>query len=334
MDRKERKLMSVEEWQRRLEDTFRSDGVIGFELLNIIDAEKQYGRDAIKYFSGYRVLQDSFQGFFVETLRLASRKINELHATDGANIISSAFSFALYRQFHNFRGLRAAENLFLCGYPYAGYSLFRDLTDRAIFMLALMQGLTTPDALFGVDDEIREMMLHVGNNEREKREVLDKATKNRKIEERRISNLILGKGSGLSDSTREELNVWRDLFHSEVHGGKLSFADSVGPLKYGGAMSIGPELKDNQDKSAANYMNRSNEIGWMFHRTLPGIQLQTGSFGKEWAEKWIILDESFRVMIAGLGIIGKDIAFAIEELIDSKFTLRPESSCFTQKIES
>ena len=68
--------MDVAEWQKRLEDTFSTDNIIGKRLLTIIDMEKVYGQFVVQKFHGYRVLTDSFFDFYMETLQAASDWLN------------------------------------------------------------------------------------------------------------------------------------------------------------------------------------------------------------------------------------------------------------------
>lgn len=59
--------MNVSEWQKRLEDNFSSNGIIGEKLVDTINQENAFGLQMLSY-QGLRVLTDSFQSVFIETL--------------------------------------------------------------------------------------------------------------------------------------------------------------------------------------------------------------------------------------------------------------------------
>ena len=53
--------MDVGEWQRRLEEAFSEDNVVGGRyLMDILDAEKKYSSQVLPKLHGYSVLSDSF----------------------------------------------------------------------------------------------------------------------------------------------------------------------------------------------------------------------------------------------------------------------------------
>jgi hypothetical protein len=56
-------------WQKRLEDNFTEDGVVGGKLLaRTWAAEERIGLAFAEKWHGHRILTDSFVGFFAETL--------------------------------------------------------------------------------------------------------------------------------------------------------------------------------------------------------------------------------------------------------------------------
>jgi hypothetical protein len=61
--------MDVGEWQKRLEDNFTEYGMVGGHLLKIIEKEKACGKFYVETFHGQLVLIDSFQSFYVGTIR-------------------------------------------------------------------------------------------------------------------------------------------------------------------------------------------------------------------------------------------------------------------------
>jgi hypothetical protein len=111
--------MNVDEWQTRLEQTFGSKGLVGRRILDIIEKEKEYGLYVTNKFIGYRVISDSFMDFFIQTLKLAYDWTQKFGFPDSYPDYSLIFLF----QLTNFKSLRAAENLLLCGYPLDGYAL-------------------------------------------------------------------------------------------------------------------------------------------------------------------------------------------------------------------
>lgn len=137
---------------------------------------------------------------------------------------------------------------------------------------------------------------------------------------------MLGSASGLEETHMRELDRWEQCFHEEVHGSRWTFFTELGPwLKGEKGLSFGPEPND---MAIGMYMNRCNEIGWMFLRTLPYLQLTPRAFGDTWATKWRVLDDSFRVTSEGLGKMEKKIAWAFIALVDRKFDFSPEQTSY------
>jgi len=308
--------MDVSEWQKRLVDTFSTDEIVGKRLMAIIEMEKAYGLHVVNEYHGYRVLTDSFFDFYIETLHAADDWISVNGFPSDAPSYSSVFLFYVM----SFRRLRAAENLFLCGYPMDGYSLLRDMKDRAICMGAIMNRLGSFSSLYLGERHIDDQGKTLSRDE-----YID-VSKNREKKERAVRKQMIGEESGLTAEQIYELKRWDKLFNEEVHGSRFSYFMEGGPwLKGEKPLSLGP-IPNNP--SIGMYMNRSNEIGWMIFRTLPFLQLSSGAFGEEWARKWHILDESFRSAIEDLGHMNKKIAWAIIALVDQKFRLSPEEIYF------
>lgn len=305
--------MDVSEWQNRLERYFTINGVVGGHLLEIIDKEKKYGEFVITKFHGQRVLMDSFFSFFIETIRTANSDVKKKGWP--ANNPEYGPTVLLYVTL--FRSFRAAENLFTRGYPLDGYALLRDIKDRSIFLGAIVNGITSLSKILG----------YVGNKALTE-ETYRKLKTERKKEEFRVLDLMIRKKSGLEKSVHFELQKWENLFHEEVHGSKLTYFTEGGKwLKGEMPLSIGPVPIE---RSYGMYMNRASEIGWLIVRLFPYLQLDPHSFGAEWAEKWYVLDDSFRIMVKGLEKVGKRIATAFTNFIDIKFPFNPET-CYHQK---
>lgn len=304
--------MNVSEWQKRLERTFSSKGIIGPRLVDIINQENECGNYVINTFHGYRVLQDSFFDFFIDTLQKAGHFARE----HGVPREATYYNITLLSQLTIFRSFRAAENLLLKGYPLDGYALLRDLKDRAIFQAAIMQGVTTFKKLHGYD-----ILETAKGNLSSDSELYKKAKKQQKIQEHKVLELFLGEKAGFDKDTFDELNRWEKMFHEEVHGSRFTFAIEGGDwLRGKSPITTGPLPNTT---AIAMYLNRSNEIGWMLLRTLPVLQLKPNALGDEWSSKWHVLDDSFRYSITSFAKMGKKIGHAILKLIDSKFNFNP-----------
>ena len=200
--------MDVAEWQKRLERYFTVDGVIGGHLLEIIDKEKKYGEYVITKFHGQRVLMDSFFSFFIETIRVANSQIkNKGWPTSYPQYGPIILFYAML-----FRSFRAVENLFTCGYPLDGYAMLRDIKDRALFLGAIVSGITSLSKIFGYAG-VKALT----------EETYKKLKAERKKEEFRVLNLMIRTKSGLDEAIRFELQKWENFFHEEVHGSKLTY---------------------------------------------------------------------------------------------------------------
>jgi hypothetical protein len=284
--------MNVSEWQTRLERTFSGERVVP-----IVEAERECARRFVEKFIGHRVITDSFLDFYVETLELA----NEWQGGRQPPGPYGNYLYTMLVYVVNFRTLRAAENLSLCGYPLDAFALLRDLKDRALFLGAIAAGRTSVAALWMRPNTVQA----------------------HKAMERRLLDQMVGKESGLDDQVQKEIKQWAELFHLEVHGSQLTRTRAFGELQDQRRLSIGPTF---DDLSSAMYMNRCCEVLWMLLRTLPFLQCESHAFGDEWANKWRVLDDSFRYDVESLGEMGKPIAYAIIALLDAKFSFSPDSS--------
>jgi hypothetical protein len=285
--------MDVGEWQSRLEDAFSEGGIVGPYLLDVIALERAYGEHYIATFHGQSVLMDSFQSFFVETLRRSERWIVD----NGWPEDCAYYGAILVCYLTVFRSFRACQNLLLAGYPLDGFALLRDIKDRAILYCAMAKGLSSWSAIH----------------------TLDKSK--RLNEERRIFDLLIGKHSGICPDDLKTLELWKNMFDQEVHGSKLTLVLEMSRLREGGQLSPGPLPHDRQ---LAMYMNRAVETGWLFARLLPGLQPVAGAFGPEWLARCRILDDSFRVSEQVLADMGKRIATVFTTFIDQTFTFGDE----------
>jgi hypothetical protein len=57
----------------------------------------------------------------------------------------------------------------------------------------------------------------------------------------------------------------------------------------------------------------------MILRLLPYVRRAETPKDAEWGRKWKLLDDSFKMMVDGLGGLGKKIAPAVVELVQTKF---------------
>ena len=302
VDGKEPEYMDVATWQKRLEQNFSVNGVVGGHLLEIIDMEKAYGEFVVKTFHGQSVLIDSFLSFYIETIQTAQAWINTNGWPRNAPNYAPIYLFYVI----NFRSFRACENLLTCGYPLDGYALLRDIKDRAIFLAAVAQNITTFPRVYGYVD-IKEAS----------EEAWESSRKKRKDEEHRVLRRMIRADSGLPNDIRKHLTKWEQLFHEEVHGSRCTYFAEGGEWMRGeGSLSVGPTPKAN---SIVMYTNRSSEIGWLLVRLLPFLQPVEKAFGESWIQRQMTLDDSFRIMIKGLSKLGKPIADAFTYFVEDKF---------------
>lgn len=294
--------MDVSSWQKRLGDTFSTNGLVGARVQIVLDAESEHAAVYAAKFSGQMTLGESFKDFCLETFELLNRVV----AMQREVTVTHQYADFVGRHTMIFRGLRAAELLCHSGYPMQGYSLLRNLFEQAVLMSAVMQNLTTIEAIEGIAKGFDP----------------DQLKRERIKEEKRIFSLMHGTKSGLAEETITELARWDNLFDLEVHGSRLSKIETMHWLEGKSSLAFVPRFNE---KALAMFMNRINEISWMLLRILPSLQPGPLTFGDGWAAKWKVLDESFKEAVASLGIeLGKKIAPAIIELVETKFTFEPD----------
>lgn len=306
--------MDVAEWQKRLEDNFTINSVVGGNLLAVMESERECENYFARNFHGQSVLIDSFQSFFIETINIARNNI-EIKGWP-KNCLSFPLVFVYFIVM--FRRFRACENLLLKGYPLDGYSLIRDLKDRSLLIGAVAHDITTLSQVFGysgtsaLTDETRKSI-----------------KRDRKKEEQRVMNLMIRKDSGLPENVLYEISKWEYLFHEEVHGSKLSFYSEIGNLIEGKTgVTIGPSPRE---EHMTMYMNRICEIAWLITRLFPFLQDSPKAFGDEWDRRRLILDDSFFIMQKGLSKIGKKIGEAFIYFVENKFNFKEPFFYFEAK---
>src|SRR3990172_8864508 len=104
--------MDVAEWQKRLEQNFSVGGYTGGYLFEIIDLENNSETFYANTFHGQLILIDSFQNFYIETVRTTYNLIS----AHGWPKDSPYYASILLYYVMNFRSFRACENLLLKGY--------------------------------------------------------------------------------------------------------------------------------------------------------------------------------------------------------------------------
>jgi hypothetical protein len=224
------------------------------------------------------------------------------------------YSICLVEFITQFRGMRAAELLSVNGYPLDGYALQRNLKDQAIFLGAIAGGISSFPALYGLKEPTSTPW-----TKQDQRAALNR----RKVEEKLIFSKMIGKNSGLDAAHLEALSQWNELFHMQVHGGRLSAMREIRSwLQDKKDFAVGPRMDDD---SFAMYMNRFTEIAWMALRSLPFLQTEKIYFNDEWQHQWGVLDNALRISVEGLGSLGKKIAPAFIAMIGQKFANFPAS---------
>jgi len=300
--------MGWEDLQQKLEDTFTLDGVIGKKVSLVMEYEKNYGNFVEEKYRGHSILVHSFQEFFIETLEIAGSAWNEHDRKPTPPTYSETWLWHLA----NFRSLRAIDILFHNGYPMDGFARLRHLKESALYLAALLSGLTTYNAVNGIE----------GVEKITTREDMEQVRKRRMKEERRLLGLMIRKDSGFSEDQLRELGQWEEFFHQEVHGAMLTQVLEHGPAAQGkDTVSVAPKPRE---RSCAMFINRFDEVAWMLHRTLPILQLSYRPFGDNWQKKWRLLDENFYAIEQSLADMGKKIGTVFIDLINKKFAFTPE----------
>lgn len=304
--------MKPNDWLARLDEAFGAGAFIGPELLPIVTAEIDFGVSVAKHRAGFFALSSCLQSLVLETLETA-----ELLPI--ARKPSSWFRPVVLSYAGTFRILRAAENLFLKGYPLNAYAILRDMKDRVIAYAALINGYTSFNTINGWDVVNAPAGGFTIEHFRAMREARKKA-------DRIVMSKMFGAQSGLSTPTRLELQKWNDFFHAEVHGGRFTFAlEGQDWLRGKGELPLGPTF-DPTSKTDEMFVSHFKELGWLFTRTLTYLQPPKSGFSKSWCKRWAVLDESFRAIFQDSVAAERPIVAAILELVDSKFDFEPAST--------
>jgi hypothetical protein len=300
----------VKAWQKRLEDTFTEDGVVGGKFVTrTIAAEKRIGLAFAEKWHGHRILTDSFVGFFAETLDEQAGFSQQ----KGWPQNEPYYVTCLMMYLTMYRTVRAAEVLSMQGYPFSGYALMRSVKDQAWILCAAANKMSTFPQLLGWEG------LPEGEWTGAKHK---KIVENRMNIERENRYKIVGKNSGLKQASQVELARWEQMFNWEAHRGLYTLFQASAKLHKTQEITFVAEPDETND---VMYVNRSNETNWIILRLLPYMRRADTPDNAEWTRKWKVLDESFRQIIESLGRLGKKIAEAFIEMMDSKFKFDPKT---------
>jgi hypothetical protein len=308
--------MEVKEWLRRLDDAFGEGAFIGPALLPVITAEGDLAIATARRYAGFFALSSCLQSFVLETLTAAQR-LPLAKRGEGwyrAVLLSYAGSFRI---------LRAAEILFLKGYPLNAYGLLRDLKDRIIAYGAIVNGYATFEEMNGwniVDVAPGEFTIDHFRASREARKKVD----------RTVMHKMLGAQSGLTKQTREELRKWNEFFHSEVHGGRFTFAlDGERWIRGRGPLPVFPAVTSGSSGDSM-FITHYEELGWLLTRTLTSLQSKPSGFSSRWRERWHILEGSFRVVMEDRIAADHPVFAAFVEFAERKFDFSPEKTAYRE----
>lgn len=291
--------LPVAEFINRLKDISVYAGEPFGRVHMIFEEESAYGLKVAEIMSGYLALSDSFKAFYLETIERLNTECRPKVKTP----LSEQYPLFVARLNNNVQSLVGAERLALHGYPLQAYTIHRNTFDNVVLTAAALQKLTNFYAIEGIDPG-KPLDLKALKQQRKKNEW-------------EVHDVMLGKASGLSADTIEEMQKVGDNFDLEVHGSRLSLAGTTGWLRGSEPLSIVPKFRG---IDFALHMNRYVEVAWMVHRLLPAIQPPEAPLVGEWPEKWAILDDSFEVLLTSITEeCAKKFGVAVVEFVKSKF---------------
>lgn len=298
--------MSITEFITRLKDISVYAGEPYGRIHMIFQEESAYGIRVAENLSGYLALSDAFKAFYLETIERLNTECRPKVTTP----LSEQYPLFVARLNNKVQSLVGAERLALHGYPLQAYTIHRNTFDNAVLTAAALQKLTDFYAIEGIDPS-KPLDLKVLKHQRKRTEW-------------EILDVMLGKDSGLSAATVEEMKKLGDTYDLEVHGSRLSLAGAMGWLKGTEPLSIVPSFRE---RDFALHMNRYIEIAWMVHRLLPAIQPPEAPLADDWREKWSVLDNAFKVSLTSMNDeCGKSFGIAVIEFVTSKFPFTAESA--------
>lgn len=284
-------------------------------LVQVLSAEEKFAEQMLYRTRGHFLLSHGLQSFVLESFVEASKHYDSPSLIGRKYYSQFIFEFSLA-----FRTIRACENVSLSGYPRTGYAMLRGLRDRILYLVANGLGTTSFNQWRGIREDMDGLAMEV-----EREEIRERAMK----EERRVFNKVLRKATDLGGHL-DALVRWDQLFNPEVHGDQFSSADlGMKCFLEGAGLPICPQF---DMEFAAVYVNRSGDLGWMLLRLLPLMQPEPSTFSKDWADRWAILDDSFRDYNRNLTTSGKPvltgIADGIQAFVDLRFNFRPDTGSY------
>jgi hypothetical protein len=307
----ERKLVTVKEWQDRLSANFTKHNSVGGSLFELFEVEVAAGAGFVKRYTGHRHLSDAAQSFALDTLAsVTSEQINACSQK------VAEFPLIFVDYVTTFRRLRSADILSTKCYLGPALALLRDVMDRSIHLSAIFQGKLTYTQLMGVLTEHPQKATAA--------EMQNLQRKQRVKVERDLISEFIGNKSDLTPDDIAELSVWNSAFDRETHGSMISSASEATRWVKGGARL--KLIQSDNELIQAMFMNRYNEVSWMFHRLLPKLQSHQGVFGEKWCKKWEVLEVSFWQMEQSVADMGKQMPAAFIRFIDTKFPFNAHSS--------
>jgi hypothetical protein len=298
--------MDVNDWQKRLGDTFGGGStIVGPSLLEVLGGEEASGLIVANTFHGLFTLSSCFQSFYYDTLRLVEKRSAPKTAVWYWPVVFTHVSI--------FKVFRGAEDLFLRGYPLVAYSLLRDIRDRGFMLAAVGRGLLTFQEANGFTKAASGELTWAEYK---------KSVNLRKSADSKIAKDTIGTSSGLEAAQQDRLDHSTQLFHAEVHGSRLTFTvDFSNWLQSGGPLPLVPTAPD--ERATSNYTTRFQEVAWMCIRLLPLLQLAEGEFGSEWEKRWSVLDESFEQALSARTGSPGEFAQIVIEMLHQKFPFSP-----------
>ncbi len=306
-----RNRLSVADFEKRLEDHFLKDGVIGSALFPLMEGEFENGMEHTSAYAGFHKLNDAAQGFMYETLRCINSQIVQL-----SSIHVAQYSFSFVDLLMIFKKLRSASILSARSYPGPAFSILRDVAERSILLSSLFQGFLSYNDLMGFRSD--------DNPNGTPQELNVRRRKHRKSVEQKALTIFFGPKSGLSLVAQDQMSKWKDFFDQEIHGSYISSSQAI--VDWHNSETGMTFLDSVSSPMTVMCLNRQFEVSWMFLRLLPNLQNTAFSFDENWQKRWCVLDDSFWQFSVSLSDLEKPIGQAFIEFIDSKFPFSASST--------
>lgn len=289
----------------RLRAISEHDGKPWGRIKTLTNAEHEHEEYFEGNFGGFWALTYASNCFFLETVE----RLNTESRPKVSAPLSEFYPMFFGRLVQGFRSLCGSQRLALVGYSLTAFTVLRNIFDDAVMTSACMQKITDFYSVEGVVPGVEVNLEGV------------KAL--RRKTEWQVRKCFVGPESGLSANTIEHLTSLDKIFDFEVHGARLSMAGMQGWLRGREPLPVVPKF---DGKDASMYMNRAAEIGWMVHRLIPLAQPAVAPLAADWSDKWVVIDDSFRVMVESLTTdLGKGIGAAMCEFVNAKFPFNSKS---------